>query len=341
MKNRKKKFIINILIIIIVLIIVLYFSLKDDYDSIIKAIMNMNNYWTILAIILLCLYRILVGISIHNLIKINDEYIPILRCIQISFIILFFHGVTPFAGGGQPMEIYYLHNEKISITKSTNIVLQNFIVYQISLVIISILAVSYNYFFQIFPDNGLIKRLVILGFLINLLVLVVTFILSFGKKINKFICNQGLNLAKKFKLIKNVEEIREKLDRYLTRFHENTLKLKNHKKQVLLNIGINILALLSLYIIPFAIFNGMGIHNLNITETITATTYVMTIGSFVPIPGGTGGIEYGFIFFFGNFIKGSILNATMLVWRFISYYLGIIIGATFLALYRKKEKKCE
>ena len=53
----------------------------------------------------------------------------------------------------------------------------------------------------------------------------------------------------------------------------------------------------------------------------------MILGSFVPIPGGTGGLEYGYTKFFGNFITGPALNASMLLWRFITYYLGLILGA--------------
>lgn len=339
MKNKKPKFLINILIILIVLIIVLYFSLKDNYDEIITAILNMSPAWILLAMIFLCLYRILVGVSIYNIVKTNGEKISLLRSIQISFIILFFHGITPFAGGGQPMEIYYLHNEKIRVTKATNIVLQNFIVYQISLIIVSIFALLYNYKFELFPDNSLIKKLVVLGFLINLFVLVITYILSFGKKLNKFICVKGLNLIAKLKLIKNVEEKREKLNTYLSAFHSNALKLHKHKKQVILNIAINIIALASLFSIPYAVSNGLGVTNISVIESIVSTAYVMTIGSFIPIPGGTGGVEYGFIYFYDNLVNGSILNAIMLVWRFISYYLGIIIGAIALALYRKKVTK--
>ena len=52
----------------------------------------------------------------------------------------------------------------------------------------------------------------------------------------------------------------------------------------------------------------------------------MLIGSFVPIPGGTGGLEYGFIKFYGFFIFGSTLSAVMIIWRFITYYFGLIVG---------------
>ena len=103
---------------------------------------------------------------------------------------------------------------------------------------------------------------------------------------------------------------------------------------------INTLGLFILYGMPYVIAVGLGV-NTSFIKTIVATAYVMIIGSFVPIPGGTGGIEYGFLFFYGYFIKGSVLNAIMLIWRFVSYYLGMVFGAIALSLYRKKGEKCE
>ena len=117
--KKKSNFIINILIILVVLVIVLYFSLKDDYNEIMNSIFNMDLKWFIISVLLFCLYRFLVGLSVYKLALVNDEKIPMLKGVQISFIIPFFHGVTPFAGGGQPMEVYYLHKENISITKAT------------------------------------------------------------------------------------------------------------------------------------------------------------------------------------------------------------------------------
>jgi len=71
--------------------------------------------------------------------------------------------------------------------------------------------------------------------------------------------------------------------------------------------------------------------------TIITSAYVMIMGSFVPIPGGTGGLEYGFVNFFGKFLSGSKLSALMLVWRFITYYFCMIIGAIALGI-KKVEK---
>lgn len=340
MKKNKIKYIFNFLLIAIVLSIVLYFSLKDNYQEIISTILKMNYIWIFVAILALIIYRLCASLGHYYIIKANNGKVSYLKCFQINLMILFFHGITPFAGGGQPMEIYFLHKEGIPVTKATNITLQNFIVYQIALIITGLMALIYNHIFNVFPNDSLIKYLVVLGFTINTLVLVVTFILSFGKKTNKFIIEKGIHFLAKIKIIKEEKKTQEKCQKYLQSFHDNAIELKKNKKIVAFMVLINIIGLMTMYSMPYPILRGMGI-NINIFKVITAIAYVMIIGSFVPIPGGTGGIEYSFIFFFQYLISGSILHAAMLVWRLISYYFGMVLGAFALALYRKREKRCE
>ena len=79
-------------------------------------------------------------------------------------------------------------------------------------------------------------------------------------------------------------------------------------------------------------------NSLNAINTVTASAYVYVIGAFVPIPGASGGIEYGFTQFFGNFIKLSKISAVLLLWRFITYYFGVIVGALIFT-FEKKVKK--
>lgn len=100
----------------------------------------------------------------------------------------------------------------------------------------------------------------------------------------------------------------------------------------------NFIALLLFYLIPLVLLYGIGdMKSMNAYECIIASAYIMMIGSFVPIPGGTGGLEYAFVTFYSTFITGPVLNAIMLLWRFITYYFGMIVGAIALNLKRKKE----
>ena len=337
----KKKFIINFFIILIVLILVLYFSLKDNYREIINYISNINLFWLFVSITILLLYRVIVGLCSYKVVLINNANVNFGKMVQINFIIPFFHGITPFSGGGQPMEIYYLHNEGVSKTKSTNIVLQNFILYQIALIIVSLLAVICNQIFELFPKDDFMRRLVLLGFLINFLVLLISLVAGFYKKLTSYIVKKIITFLNKIKIIKDVDGTLNKFNNYIDNFYNNANLLKKNKKQVCYVILLHMISLILLYSIPYTIILGMGLKDINYIYILIATTYVMIIGSFVPIPGGTGGIEYGFMYFCGLIISGSVLTAVMLMWRFITYYLAMIIGAIFLMMYRKKVKKCE
>lgn len=337
MKNKKLKFIINFIIIFVVLCIVLYFSLRENYHEIISSILNMNIIFVLIAGLLLCLYRVSTSLAHWCIVRANNEHISYLKLLQINFIILFFHGVTPFAGGGQPMEVYYLHNEGIKVSKATNITLQNFIVYQIALVLMGIFALFMNIKLNLFPNDHFIKKLVVLGFIINLMVLVITFLLSFCNKFNSFVCIKVIHLLRVCHIIKDEEKVRIKVKKYLDSFHENALELKKSQSTFIKGVLLNILGLVFFYSIPYAVIRGVNV-DINILYSIIATSYVMIIGSFIPIPGGTGGIEYGFVFFYSFLIKGSIVNAIMLVWRFISYYFGMMLGAVCLSFYKKGDR---
>lgn len=103
-----------------------------------------------------------------------------------------------------------------------------------------------------------------------------------------------------------------------------------------------LLALIIFYTIPFFVFLSFDSSlAISIPKIITASAFVLIIGNFVPIPGGSGGIEYGFLKFFGAFVSNSILLSALIVWRFITYYLGIIIGGISLGFFRGDEKKYE
>ena len=107
-------------------------------------------------------------------------------------------------------------------------------------------------------------------------------------------------------------------------------EVKNNKKLCLESFIFNLLYLTFTYVMPLFVFMALDSNlptTINPISSIVASAYILIIGAFVPIPGASGGIEFGYLKFFGSLITGSILKASLLIWRFISYYLPMIIGA--------------
>lgn len=334
MKNKLKK-LVNILLLVIITFLVLYFSLKDDFNNIVKEILNLNIIYLIIAILLVFISYLFKSLSLQKaIIKFNKDY-SLKKSFRLVLITNFFNAVTPFATGGQPFQVYTLKKDGVSITNGTNIIIQNFIVYQIALVLLGIVAVTYNYIFNIFKEATILKELVTIGFIINTLVALFLLLIAFAKKFSKFIVKYGIIILAKIKIVKNKEEIVKKWNNHINNFHSGAKILLSDKKTFIETIIYNFLSLICLYLVPAIILYGMNNYNITTLESIVSSAYTMIMGAFVPIPGGTGGLEYGYTRFFGNFIKGPALNASMLIWRFITYYLGLIIGAIALNIKRK------
>lgn len=342
-KNKNtKKVILNIAILLIIVIIVLYFALKDNFNEIMQEIAKLNPFFLIIGIILVLAYRFFSGLALHTLTKTNtkENKLPVINSFKLSLATMFFNGITPFATGGQPMQLYYFKKEGIALTQSSNIILQNSILYQVALIMMGTFAIVCNKLLGIFPNNDILKNLVIVGFIVNSLVCLFLFLITFGQKFSRFILNKGLNILVKMRIIKRVGDKREALNNYITKFYESGKILLRDKKTIFKTIIYNLLALTCLYSVPLIVIYGMGdFTSANLLEVLVASSYVMVMGSFVPTPGGTGGLEYGFINFYGYFITGSNLMATMIIWRAITYYIGMILGGIIVAFYKGRDKK--
>lgn len=335
MKDQaKKKF--YIALIILVTIGVLYFSLKDNFNEIIGQIIKADIKWLLVGILLVFGYWFLKSNVLYETTKKMKPEFTFKEAFKMTLVTQLVNALTPFSSGGQPYQVFALKKAGVKIAAGTNIIIQNFIVYQIALVTLGLVAVLSNHCFHIFKEVGLLKHLVTIGFICNTFVIVVLFIVAFAKKIDNFVIQKGITLLSKLHLVKDAKKQKENWKEYIKNFHQGAKQLMEDKWHFFRQIFYNLLALSCLYLVPLVVLYSMHDYtSINAPLTIITSAYVMLIGSFVPIPGGTGGLEYGFVAFFSNFIKGSLVTSVMLLWRFITYYFGIIVGAIALNIKEK------
>ncbi len=335
MKNVKR----NTIIIFIVTLIVLYFALKDQFTQVIDTLLKVDLKYILIAI---CLYAMYIFLKAWvSYISIGDKKkVSLYEAVKHNIITQFFNGITPFSTGGQPMEVYMLHEHGIRPTRATNIIMQNFIFYQVALVLFGICAVVYNQITGVLKYNALLHGLIIIGFAINAGVALFLFLVAASKKFTRTVVMSVLKIGTKLHLIKDLEKQKEKWDERLDDFHKYTKELKDQKSLFVVGVLANFVSLFCFYAIPlFILYSLHDFTSMHLFETLTASAYVLIMGAFIPIPGASGGIEYGFSQFFGCFIGGSQMSVVLLVWRFITYYLGMITGAICFNFHQGGKKK--
>lgn len=338
MKN--KKYIINTLIIFLITIIVLYFALKDNFNKTIEIILNANKILIFLSIAILLLAFLLQAYGLYKIAKEYNNNLKFKNIFKQIVIVQFFNGITPFSTGGQPMQVYMLNKSGLSIANSTITILQNSILFQVALVFCGILAVLFNRIYSIFGSNELLAKLTILGFIFNVIagigLLLFTFSTSLAKKITFFF----IDILIKIRIIKNKNKHIEKWNKEFEEFENSGKKLRKNTKLSITVIAVNFLAFILLSLIPYFIIKSTDPYSsITLVHSIVGTIYVYLISAFVPIPGGSGGIEFSFTRFFSPIvIHNSVISASLILWRFLTYYVPMIVGAIVLNFFRKDEK---
>lgn len=339
MKDTKK----NAILLLFITFIVLFFLLKDDFHNIMEVIQNVNFVWLLLAILVYFFYIWFKAITIYILTKEHSEKIRLKDMLNQTIITQFFNGITLFSTGGQPMEVYMLKKKGIKVATATNIIVQNFIVYQLALITYGIIAVLLNYKLRLFTMNSALQTLIVLGFIINIVVGVVLLFISFSTKFNDFVGTCIIRFATKVKLVKNQEKVIEKWHEKLDDFHQGAVLLKRKKSILVKGYLYNLLGLTAFYLVPFFVVFSLGIEKetLSLVVSLVGSAYVLVIGNFVPIPGGSGGIEWGFVQLFNSYLSASVLSATLILWRLITYYLPTAIGGILFSITKGDVKRCE
>ena len=269
--NEKLKKVANVIVLALVTCLVLYFSLKDNFNTIINEIINVNIFWLVISFLLAISFWFFKAIATTRIANIFKKDYSIKQGMRLVLETNFFHAITPFAVGGQPYEIYSLKKSKLKITEATNVSIVNFIVYQIALVLLGIIAIVYNHHFVLLKENDLLKNLVVVGFLVNFIVIVALFLLTCTKKINKILMKFIIKVLNKIHLVKNKDEKIKQFNEYLNEFHQGAKILLQDKKLFIKLIFVHFIGLISSYLIPLTLAYAMGISSYTGIEAIVSS----------------------------------------------------------------------
>lgn len=321
-----KKILFRSIILFIITIILFYYILKDNFNESVNLLFSSNFIFLFASVFVFFISFIIDTYIFKTLINRHKKDYTFKNACKLSIMTRFFNGITPFSLGGQPLQVYELSKNNIEITDSILVITEMFIIHEITISILTVFAFIFKICFNIIPNNFL-WILTLIGFFINFLILIITLFISIkinlAKKFGKLI----IKLMYKLHIIKNkdlhIDNFNNKCNQYSKSFKE---LLKNKKliiKCVLLNL-VNLILFFSIaYFILLAIDKTI---NINILYTIILSILVYISATFIPIPGGSVGAEYAYVNYFNLIISNNVVVTSLILWRFISYYLPMIIG---------------
>ena len=317
---------------------VLFFSLKDDFKDIIHNLVNVNLIWLIIGIVFVFLSKYFIGLTTYYLGIKENKKISMSKMQQIALIYPFFAGITPSSIGGEAFEIFYLKQCGLSYGGASNIQMQKFILYQTSLIIVNTLALILNFFTNIVVDSAFVGSAITLNFIVNLVILGGCFLITYNKWVKKFISEKVIYFLSKIKVIKDPEKSRDKIDEFMLNFDEGAKALHSDRRLFWKLVIYNILSLLFLLLAAHPVARALHIKNISIINLFILATYARMMCLLVVTPGASGAAEYCFVYLFTGLIPDDDIMAYMLIWRFVTYYIPLVVGGIAALSWERRKK---
>ena len=166
---------------------------------------NSKKQYILIAIFAMGVFIACESINIGRILKELGEKSKFISNVRYTLIGFFFSAITPAASGGQPMEIYYMHKDNISVAHSTLALLMQLCSIQIVTITVGIISAVLH--FEVLK-SGLIY-LLILGIILNSSALMLLIIAIFSKKLSEGLIKFVVKILKFFR-IRNIEKKQEK-----------------------------------------------------------------------------------------------------------------------------------
>ncbi|MBR2786149.1 MAG: flippase-like domain-containing protein [Clostridia bacterium] len=321
MKDNKK-FFRNIVFFIALIGITLFVLLKDqDLMQILEILSAVKIQYVLIGMVCMSLYIVCEAINLGRTLKSLNEKSKFTQNIKYALIGFFFSSITPAASGGQPMQIYYMHKDKISISNSTIALLMNLSSMQVITISFALISLIFNYEYL----NGVLITFFIIGILLNLSALILLLIGIFSKRMTKGFIKLAIKVMKFFK-VKNVEEKKQKMEEELGKYQSNAEYLKNNKMLLVKTLITTLVQFTLYYSVTYWTYRALGFSEHSVFSIITMQSVLFATVSGIPSPGAVGVTEGAFIEIFKTVYSKNIMSSAVLLNRGINFYFLIIVS---------------
>lgn len=325
MSKRIKNLIWLVLLVLLSLLTVrIVMSSSDDFSfSAFRQMLNsIHPLWIVLAFICAFGFIYFEGLGLRLTCRFLGKPISLRDSLAYSATDFYFSAITPSAAGGQPAALIIMMNRGVPAAIAAVALLENIIMYTVSLIIIGVLFFiinpSFFFSFELFP-----KLCIIVGILVQLLLVWFYAMCMVKDKAVLKVCDWGLKLLCRLHLAKRYDEKKEQLVHTISQYRECGQTLRKERRLHLHVLLCNLAQRISVICVPICLFLGHGGNASKLVDAFSAQALAILGSNAMPLPGAVGISDFLFLKGFGMLVSDPV--SLDLLSRGISFYCTLII----------------
>ncbi len=320
---------------------------NDDLINLLEAIKNINTKYIFIAILFIFMFWFLEALMIYKLIVKFTGHKETLKtfwlAVKVTLIGQYYSNITPLATGGQPVQLYVLKDDDISLSNGTAILICKFLFFQIGVTFYSLLLAIYKLKLLIAYDNNA-SVFIVAGLILNMIMLSAIISIAFNKQTLFKISKVLFSFLYKIHLIKDTDKMMKKTEKFVSEYKESINKLKEDYFFTMKLFLITFIQLTVFFSITYFVYKSFNLSNSSIIDIICLQSFLYMAVSFIPTPGTAGASEIGFVLLLGHLFPAQIISTALLLWRGINFYFSLIFSGIFsfaVTILGKKNKFIE
>lgn len=343
LKKRRRRnmisFIVSLLIIgcVVYLLFELSNTLEQGDSATFYDLLDGMNWWYLL--IAVGLFIIMYAADTLKYTLLGRSYghkLGIAKDMKVALIGKYYEAITPFATGGQPMQIYYFYKNGMSGSKSTSITMVKYAVQMLAVTVVAAIVMGLGVGKLGMIENEITRNTILIcgwvGFGLNAFIPVFVTFIVFCPRAVSWVINLFVRLLYKIKIIKNADKLETKIRQWVDDFAVFSQFVYKKPLTFLLLFVLCLFEPIIQFIIPYFVLVAMcGTEVMGMEggallfSVMVLSMYATYAAAFIPTPGNSGAVESVFMLAF-TVVAESVLFWYVIVWRFLLYYIYVFLG---------------
>ena len=251
--------------------------------------------------------------------------ISLIRVLGTGLIGMYYSDITPSAAGGQPMQVNSLRKAGIPVEYGTLALTVRFVMNQFMVCMIGLVLFLMNRGFVYEQLGGAIWAARI-GWVINFASVPLVLLAAFRRKWIQKLAERLIRFGARIRVVREPQKATEHVTEMLDTYHEALTEMAHRPKEILAQMlcsGISILGLTGSVVFAYYAFGQTGT---SWPQVLTLSCLLFVSASYTPLPGASGAQEGGFLLYFKGIFRDGTIGLALLIWRFFTYYLFLIVG---------------
>ena len=288
-----------------------------------QALLSIDVKFVILAILLQALSWVFWSLRIQLLAKLVAHEVSFSLAMQTTLASLFVASLAPSTAGGEPVRIKMLADDGMSYGSALTVVLAERLLD--SFLFLAALAVC------LFLSHFVIGvGLEIGGVFLILIILLLIFLWELIRRPDR--------ISRLFNWIRRKRGNGKTIDfieKQAWLFRQADIDLfKETRKEMPAMAAVTVTIWVCEFLIPSVLLVGLN-QSPSLLFSITAQI-IITIISLLPLtPGSSGIAEFSMSYIYGKFVPVYLLGILVALWRLITYFMGLLIGAVYVSIWLK------